>query len=330
MKFGKVPPEVLKIFVYPFSGTKRNEVLVHSSFGEDCSVIDFGDYVAVLSTDPITCADKNSGSLSVYVACNDIAACGAEPIGILVTLLLPIGSDREVLKDIIKTIHEAAKKINIEVLGGHTEVTPAVTKPVISATAIGIAAKHNYVTSSGAKPGDDVIVTKYLGLEGTFILASDFGDYLKEKLNESVIDNALTFIDQISVIEDGLVAAAAGVTAMHDITEGGLLGACFEVAEASGTGMDILRESLPILQETASICELFDIDPLGLISSGSMLITSTNGKKVIKALNDRGINAHIIGKVTEGGNYIVSKGRKVPFVPPDRDELYKAIEGDKE
>ncbi len=326
MKVGKVPPEILKRCVYPFSGKKRNDVLVHSGFGEDCSIIDFGDHVAVLSTDPITGADKNSGYLSVYVACNDIAACGAEPIGILVTLLLPMGSDEKALRDLMETINKVANKINIEVLGGHTEITPTVTKPVISATAIGIAAKQNYITSSGAKPGDDVIVTKFLGLEGTFILASDFEGYLKDKLPKSVIQRAISFIDKISVIEDGLTAARAGVSAMHDITEGGLLGACFEVAEASGTGIEIMRDNIPILPETAAICELFDIDPLGLISSGSMLITAPNGEKVISALNERGITANIIGKMTEGGKCIVFNGHKMPLIPPDRDELYKAIE----
>ena len=149
---------------------------------------------------------------------------------------------------------------------------------------------------------------------------------MKDKLPKSVIQRAISFIDKISVIEDGLTAARAGVSAMHDITEGGLLGACFEVAEASGTGIEIMRDNIPILPETAAICELFDIDPLGLISSGSMLITAPNGEKVISALNERGITANIIGKMTEGGKCIVFNGHKMPLIPPDRDELYKAIE----
>ena len=165
MKTGKVPPEILKSSVYPYIGITRKEVLVHSGFGEDSSIIDFGDSVAVISTDPITGADNHSGYLSVFISCNDIAACGAKPIGILVTLLLPVGSDEYLLQNLMRGIHEAANGINIEVLGGHSEITPAVNKPIISATAIGIADKDKFVTSSGAQPGDAVIVTKHWALK---------------------------------------------------------------------------------------------------------------------------------------------------------------------
>lgn len=327
MKIGKVPPELLKKAVYPFLGIKRKEVLVHSGFGEDCSVIDFGEYVAVASSDPITGADKNSGFLSVLVCCNDIAACGAEPLGIFVTLLLPPDSDEDTLKALMESIHSAAGRIGIEVLGGHSEITSAVLKPVISSTAIGIARKGEFVTSSGAKPGDDVIVTKALGLEGTAVLASDFEDILKTKIPLEHLKKAQGFIEKISVIQDGLVAAAAGVSAMHDITEGGLLGACYEVAEASGVGIEIYGDRLPILPETRAICSFFGIDPLGLISSGSMLICAPDGQKVINALENKGIRSTMIGKITAGNHKImISGGKGLPLIPPERDELYKAIE----
>lgn len=321
-----MPPEILSSHVYPYVGKHRNEVLVHSGIGEDCSVIDFGDTVAVLSTDPITGADNHSGHLSVFVSCNDIAACGAKPLGILVTLLLPVGSDEAVIKDIMKGIHTAANQIGIEVLGGHSEVTPAVTKPIVSATALGIAKKGEFITSSGARPGHDVIVTKALGLEGSAILASDFENYLKHKLNKDTIKKAQNFIQNISVIHDGLTAAKAGVSAMHDITEGGFLGASYEVAKASGVGMEIVRENLPILPETKDICRVLDINPLALISSGSMLICAPDGEKVLRALNEESIPASIVGKVTKEGKYIVSGNTKTPIVPPDRDELIRAIE----
>lgn len=327
MKIGKIPPEILKKAVYPFLGKRRKEVLIHSSFGEDCSVIDFGDHVAVLSSDPITGADKNSGYLSVFVCCNDIAACGAEPIGILTTLLLPPKTDEDALKELMESINSAAEKIGIEVLGGHSEITSAVKKPIISSTAIGIAKKQEYVTSSGAKPGDDIIVTKALGLEGSAILASDFEDVLKTSISLECLQRAQSFIDKISVIEDGLTAAKAGVTAMHDITEGGFLGACYEVAEASGRGVEVYADKLPIFPETTAICDFFGINPLGLISSGSMLICTPNAEKVIAALREKGITATIVGKITAGTDKIVFSGeRSFPLVPPERDELLKAIE----
>jgi hydrogenase expression/formation protein HypE len=326
LKIGKVPPDILQKSVYPFLGTKRNEVLVHSGLGEDCSIIDFGSQVAVISCDPITGADNHSGWLSVFVSCNDIAACGAKPIGILTTVLLPQGSTQGELTAIMKGIHEAAKSIKIEVLGGHSEITAAVTKPVICTTAMGVAKKDAFVTSSGAKPGDDVIVTKAIGLEGTAILATDFENFLIDKIPESQIKTAQKFIHKISVISDGLVAAKAGVSAMHDITEGGLLGACCEIAQASGVGIKIYKESIPILPETISICEAFKINPLGLISSGSMLICTPDGNRVLSSLKSMDIPATIIGTITQKDKYIVSNGSKIPIVLPERDELYCAIE----
>lgn len=326
MKTGKVPSEILKKSVYPFLGVKRSEVLVHSGFGEDCCVIDFGDYVAVASSDPITGADTEGGYFSVFVACNDIAACGARPIGILITLLLPEGSSESMLLKIMESIDRACREIGIEVLGGHTEVTPAVTKAVISATAIGMAKKDSFVTSAGAKPGDDIIVTKYVGLEGTAILALDFEKYLKEKLPKETIEKAQGLVKSISAIEDGLTATAIGVSAMHDITEGGLLGAIYEITEASGVGAEVYADRIPILPETQVICQVFEIDPLALISSGSMLICTSKGQEVVRALNEKSIPASIIGRVIPSGRFLLKSGEKIPITPPERDELYRAIE----
>lgn len=326
LKAGKVPPEILKSSVYPYIGKLRKEVLVHSGLGEDSSIIDFGDSVAVLSTDPITGADIHSSYLAVYVSCNDIAACGAKPIGILVTLLLPVGSDKSILKELMEGIHKAAGTIDIEVLGGHSEITSAVAKPVISTTAIGITGKDKFITSSGAKPGDDIIVTKSLGLEGSAILASDFEKYLAGKVSEAAIAKAQHFIEKISVIDEGIIAAEVGVSAMHDITEGGLLGACFEVAEASDVGVTIYQDLLPILPETRNICTALGIDPLGLISSGSMLICTPKGEEVAEALKAHKIPAAIIGKVTLHEKLIITSDGKHPIVPLERDELIRAIE----
>jgi len=325
-KIGKVPPEVLKSSVYPFLGKRRQEVLVHSTLGEDCSIIDYGENVAVVSTDPITGADKNSGYIGVHISTNDIAACGAKPIGIMVTLLLPVGADETMLKDIMEGIHKGANALGIEVLGGHSEITDGVVKPIISVTALGVAAKDEYVTSSGAKVGDDVIVTKALGLEGTAILAADYEDILKEKLGNESVSKAKAFIENIGVVEEGITAAKVGVSAMHDITEGGLLGAAYEVAEASGVGMEIYEEKLPIYDETKAMCQYFQINPLGLISSGSMLICTPKGKEVVEALESKGIRATIVGKVTKKDKILISKYGSSSIIPPERDELYVAIE----
>ncbi|EMT38869.1 Hydrogenase maturation factor [Thermoanaerobacter thermohydrosulfuricus WC1] len=322
MEVGKVPVEILKRSVFPYLGVKRKEVLVHSQLGEDSSIIDFGEYVAVLSTDPITAAEKLSGFLSVIISCNDLASCGAKPIGILSTILLPEGTEEATLHGIMKEIDRAAKKLSIEVLGGHTEITSTVNKPIISTTAIGIAKKGEYITTKGAKIGDDVIVTKALGLEGTAILATDYEDLLLKGYNKDFVLKAQNFINEISVIEEGLIAAQNGANAMHDITEGGILGAAYEIAEASGLGIEIYEEKLPIRPETKEICRFFDINPLKLISSGSMIITASNGDKIVKSLSEKGIQATIIGKIIKEGKYLITSKGKEEITPPERDEIY--------
>lgn len=323
MEIGKVPADVFKKSVMPYLGIMQKEVLVHSKLGEDCSIIDFGDKVAVLSTDPITAANKMSGFLSVIISCNDIASSGAKPLGILSTILLPDKTDESVLHNIMKEIDKAAKKINIEVLGGHTEITSSVNKPIISTTAIGIADKNSYITTKGAKLGDDIIITKSVGLEGTSILASDYEDLLTKYFDKQFIQRAQGFINEISVIEEGLIAGQNGANAMHDITEGGILGAAYEIAEASGLGILIYEDKIPIREETQKICNIFGINPLKLISSGSMMISTSKKDEIINALEKEGIKATVVGKITEKGKYLVTSQGKITIPSPCKDEIYK-------
>jgi hydrogenase expression/formation protein HypE len=179
MKTGKIAPDLLKKLIFSNLGIERDEVMVHSCIGEDSSVIDFGDRLCVLSTDPITGASKGIGKYAVNISCNDVASNGAEPLGVMITLLLPENFTEEGIASIMKEINDAATKLNVEVLGGHTEVTTAVNQVIISCTAVGIVDRDKLVTSSGASPGDDIVLTKWAGLEGTAILATEFEEELK-------------------------------------------------------------------------------------------------------------------------------------------------------
>ncbi|MDI3310459.1 MAG: AIR synthase family protein [Thermoanaerobacterium sp.] len=323
MKEGKISAEMLSKFVYTNLGVKRNEVVVHSGIGEDCSIIEFGDYVAVLSTDPITASNNLSGYLSVIISCNDIASCGAKPIGVLETILLPVNSDEKLLNKIMKEIDKGAKELNIEVLGGHSEVTSSVNKPVISTTAIGICSKDKFIKTSGAKLNDDVIVTKSIGIEGTFIIANDHYERLSNHIPVRILDSAKNFIKDLSVVKEGLIAAECGANCMHDITEGGILGAAFEIAEASSVGIEIFSDLIPIRDETKIICNYFNLDPFKLISSGSMVITSSDGKKIVDELKKQNIDAAIIGKITQYGKYLINGNKKIEIGSPASDEIYK-------
>jgi len=326
MKIGKLNWDELKELIDSSRGKSRDEVRIKSGIGEDCCVINFGDYECAISTDPITGADENSGRLAVHINCNDIASTGVEPIGILVTILAPEDSSMDDIKRVMKEVDEEAKKLNVEVLGGHTEITKAVNKMVLSCTVIGKGKRDSAVPTSGAVQGDDIIVTKDLCLEGTCIAVNDFKEYLAKVLSNEEIEEAKSYLDSISVVKEGMIAGQFGVHSMHDITEGGVLGALWEVANASGKGFIVYKEKMPLTQITKKICRNFDIDPLRLISSGSMLITSKNGNKLVSLLNENGIKASIIGEIISHGGYLVDGSEKIEVSPPERDELFVLTE----
>lgn len=323
MKSGKLNWDDLKYIIDNHKGAIREEVKVRNGIGEDCAVIDFGEDNCVISTDPITGAEGNIGRLAVNINCNDMASTGAEPLGIMVTILAPEDTEINEIKSIMKEIHEESEKLNLEIIGGHTEVTSAVNRMVVSCTVIGKTSKGKHISTSGAKVGDDIIITKDLALEGTFILVNEHKEELKHILTKEEMEEALKYIEEISVLKEGTIAAKFQVNSMHDITEGGLLGAAWEVAVASSKGFLIYEDLLPISEVTNKVCKYFRIDPLKLISSGSMFITTENGEKLIEELKIKGINAKIIGKITETEGYLIYNGKKTLVNPPERDELFK-------
>ncbi|WP_026886538.1 AIR synthase family protein [Clostridium beijerinckii] len=322
MKEGKLDFEDLRNIILNNKTIKRKEVKIRNDVGEDCSIIDFGEYEGIFSTDPITGASENVGKLAVHINCNDIASAGGEPIGILVTILAPISSTLQEINEIMKEINEEAAKINVEIIGGHTEVTSAVNRMIISVTVIGKNLKGKSVKTAGAQLGDDIIVTKTLGLEGTYILINDHKARIEKILSKEDIELGCNLIDKLSVLEEGKIGGEFGVNSMHDITEGGLLGGLFEVAMASNKGFKIFKEKIPMLDITKKVCEEFKIDPLRLISSGSMLITTKNGSELIKRLNESGIEASIIGEICECGAVLLDNDHEIEVEAPKRDELF--------
>lgn len=322
MNEGKLDFDDLRNIILNNKTIKRNEVKVRNDVGEDCSIIDFGDCEGIFSTDPITGAKANVGKLAVHVNCNDIASSGGEPIGILVTILAPISSSIEEINTVMHEIDEEAAKIGVEIIGGHTEVTSAVNKMVISVTVIGKNKKGRSIKTAGAEVGDDIVVTKAIGLEGTYILINDYQSRIEKVLSKEEINFGKSLIDKISVLEEGKIGGEFGVNSMHDITEGGLLGGLFEVAMASGKGFKIFKDKIPMFDITKKVCEEFEIDPLRLISSGSMLITTKNGEELIKKLKDKGIDSSIIGTIHEKDGILVEDNKEIKVTPPKRDELF--------
>lgn len=325
-KIGKIPPEILEsIVMNPIrqNGVRREDIVLRPKTGEDCSVIDLQGEMCVVSTDPITGAAKDIGYLAVQINCNDIFSAGAEPVGILLTVLLPENSDESVLEEIMGGALKGAEELGIEILGGHTEVTNAVLKPIVSAAVIGKSRQRKIIQTGSAKMGQDVIMTKWAGLEGTAIIAKEYEEVLLQCLPVAVVRSAQGMKDFLSVGRESLVAVGHGATAMHDATEGGVLGAVWEVAECSGLGVELWEEKIPIKEETRLICDAAKIDPLRLISSGTMIITTENGAELIEKLARLDNEAAIIGKITEEERVLVSANERKVLEEPKSDALYQ-------
>lgn len=328
MKIGKVPENVLKRSILKQIKTKRAEVLVGAGVGEDCAAIALApDEVMVLSTDPITGTTKDIGKWAVMVSANDIASSGAEVIGMLVCAMLPPDVSEAELKEAMQQIEVSCEELNIQVVGGHTEITDAVTRPILTMTGIGKVKKDRFLATGGAKPGQDIVITKWIGLEGTSILAKEKEDDLLSKFPRHLVDEAKEYDRMMSVIPEAAIAVKSNVSAMHDITEGGVFGALWELAESAGVGLTVDLKKLPIKQATVEICNYYDINPYELMSSGSMLMAVDNGHDLVRALELEQIHAAVVGKVTDSNDKIVINGEETRFLePPKTDELYKALQ----
>ena len=331
MELGKLPPNELTQRIFSHLTTRRPEVLLHSSLGEDSSVIDFGDELCVVSTDPITGAVSAAGWLAVHISANDVASNGAEPVACLLTILAPPTTSEDEIEQIMKDASEAARELNLEIVGGHTEVTAAVNQMVLSATVMGKVSRNRMVTSSGAKEGDMIVITKGAGLEGTSILAHDAAQYLGRYIEPRLLDEARDLTKQISVVKEGRIAARLGASAMHDVTEGGLLGALYEMACCAQLGFIIEAEQIPLLPSTQAICGHLGVDPLRLISSGCMLIATPKGEELVRELTGAGIGAKVIGRFTAGDKLLQHRDGSTEVVAaPKGDELWIAMERVKE
>lgn len=321
MRVGKLTNEQLDRLILSKLKHTRNEVVLFPGIGVDCTAVDIGGRLTVLSSDPITAAKSRIGSLTVNVCCNDAAASGAEPIGLMVTLLLPPHVTEAEIDELSDEIISAAERANVDVIGGHTEITDSVTRIVTSATVIAREGRCGIISPRGMQEGDYLIMTKHAGLEGANILA-DFIENVSEILTSEEAALAHSFAEKTSVVKEGLFAAENGATAMHDATEGGVLGACWELSEASGVGLELYRDNIVVHPVTQKLCAAVGIDPLRLISSGCMLITCPNGEMMLDGLHKLGIEAAIIGRA-HGEGIRFSTGEVI--LPPEADEIYKVV-----
>jgi hydrogenase maturation factor len=254
---------------------------------------------------------------------------GAEPVGVLATLLFPAGVLPSAISELAAEIDETARALNVEVLGGHTEVAPGLAAPLVVMTGVGRAPRDRLVTAAGARPGDALVLTRAAGLEGSHILALDLAQRLSRSVAPELLEEARGYGDELSVVADARLAAELGATAMHDPTEGGIIGALWEMAEASSAGFRVFVERIPVRAATRAICAALDADPLRLIASGALLIACPDGPSMQQALTAHGVAASIIGEVTPasaGRQLVHADGRREPIEHLDRDELYRILD----
>ncbi len=332
MKQGKLPPDVLaKLLARLPSSDPR--VLVGPRVGEDAAALDLGDRVLVMAMDPITFATDLIGWYAVQINANDVAVMGAEPRWFLGALMLPRNFPEEGVAPIFEQLADACEELGVSEIGGHTEVTSAVSRPVLVGCMLGEAPPGQIVTTAGAQPGDVVVLYGAAGVEGTAILAREAGEVLAEQgLGAELTARAREFLFDpgISVVRPALAAAACGVTAMHDPTEGGIAAGLAELALASGVGLEIDAGRIPVLPVTCSICDSLGLDPLGLIASGSLLATARPEatEPLLRAASERKREAAVIGRVVgkaEGATLLVG-GERRPLPDFARDEVARFFE----
>ncbi|MBO3800674.1 MAG: AIR synthase family protein [Candidatus Brockarchaeota archaeon] len=325
---GKVPPEILEQIVFKNLGAKNRRVLVGPGIGVDNTVISLNGIKIVVSSDPVTGARENLGRIGVDVSTNDVATSGAKPEFLLVSLILPPGTREESIERIMRQASLEAWRLGVCIVGGHTEYAHIVENPIFVGTAIGWTKRRKLITSSGAKPGEEIVIIGEAGVEGTSILALDMRRKLKSMgVPTTILKRASMLVKSISIVKQALIAADY-VSAMHDPTEGGVLGGIYEICEASSTGCLVNLSSIPVRKETRIICEKLDLDPLKLISSGSLLATVKRDKsdKLIEKLRARGFKATVIGRITRGRRRVgILEGKEVTIDEPPQDELWKAL-----
>ncbi|MGQ9524730.1 MAG: AIR synthase family protein [Armatimonadota bacterium] len=333
MQIGKLSHHMLSNLLSAIPRSDRR-VLAWPGIGIDAAVLDMGDSVLVAKTDPITFASDRIGWYAVHINANDVAVCGAEPRWFMASVLLPQSADSAVAQDVFAQILDACGSLGAFLVGGHTEITYGIDRPIVVGCMLGEAEKERFVTAAGAQPGDLLVLAGAIAIEGCAVLAREVRELLIRKgVPHTVVERASRFLEDpgISVVRQARIALeAAAVHAMHDPTEGGLATALHELAQASGVGIAIWAERVPVLPECVQICTALGIDPLGLLASGSLLIAlpPADAERAACALVQAGYQAQVIGECVDVslGLTLERAGRSYPMPMFRRDELARVFD----
>lgn len=323
MRPGKISENVLKRSVLKKIKTHRREVVSGAGIGKDCAILAFGEEETVLSVTPVTAPVTELSSYAIPMVLNNIAVAGAHPVGVMLSILLPEETEETELRQIMEQAEEVCHAWNVEIMGGHTEVTSAAAKPVMTVTGVGKKEAARAGFPQGIKANQDIVVSKWIGLEGTARLAKEHKEELCSKYPVRMIEEAAGYDKYLSVIPEAATAMKSGVCGMHDVSRGGIFGALWEMASGAGVGLEVDLKKLPIKQETVEICEFFELNPYELLSGGCLIMVTEDGNGLVSALAREEIPAVIVGRTTDSNDRILyNEDEKRYLDMPKTDQIY--------
>ena len=326
MKIGKISENVLKRSVIKYIDKNSDDVIKGAEIGSDCAFLSWDSQSLAVSSQTFSLPVLEGTKYALYAALNNLAASGMQAVAITVAVTLPGDAQEAKLQEIMKQLRKICKEYSVQIVGGHTEVTTSVNIPVITITAFGkpLDYETGYVDRENVKPGQAIVMTKWIGLEGTAILAKEKAEQLLTRYPAVLVREAQGFEKYLPILPEAATALKSGVCAMHDVRNGGIFGALFELSRSTGVGLSVDLKQIPVKQETIEICEFFDINPYELLSGGCLLLVTEDGEALVDALEEENIPAAVIGRMMPDNDKIVVNGEETRFLEPAKpDEIYK-------
>ena len=324
MRKGKISESVLKRSVLKKITTHREEVTDGAGVGTDCAILSFGEgYDTVLSTTPVTAPTEDISTYAIHMALNNIAAAEAQPVGVMLTIILPEQAEESELQTIMERAEDICRNCRVEIIGGHTETLPGIIVPIMTVTGVGKRRTTGADSMRGVRAGQDIVISKWIGLEGTIRLARERREELCKRYPVRMVEEAAAYDRYLSVIPEAATAMKSGVCGMHDVSRGGIFGALWELAVKAGVGLEIDLKKIPVKQETIEICEFFEINPYELLSGGCLIMATDDGEELVAALKREDIPAVVIGRTTDSNDRVIyNEDEKRYLDRPKTDQIY--------
>lgn len=314
MRNGKISESILKRSVIKLIDYKNEHVIQGAQIGRDCSVVDVGDLYVLTSTECALTGRRIAPYYAVVRAVNNIVSCGGVPVSASAAFILKEDFDERNLKALTRMVVAACRECGIELAGGHTEITSGAMNDMVSITVTGTCDKKQYRSLKAVQPGMDIIASGWIAMEQTAILLDEHKEELLLRFSESYVAGAASRIKKANVIDEARLALSHGAVGMHDVAEGGIFTALWELSQGTGYGININLKNIPVRQETIEFCEIFGLNPYQLPSTGCLLIAVQNGAELADILIQKGIHAVVIGRTTADNDKKIINGDEVRFL----------------